>query len=334
MSGRSGDAVQARGILAVQKPNGMSGVRARVELPAENSAQSPPDSTPQGASVEGGDSAGRVSRVADQRAEAWSTCTQNYDVFAEAVTRPFAEDAVKLVRFAAGAQVLDVAAGTGSFALAAARRGAHVLATDFAPAMLAQLAEKSRAEGLLSVRTAVMDGQALQVESESFDVAGSLFGLMFFPNYDQGLRELLRVLKPGGQAVIGVWAAPARVELMRLLGEAAMAAMIEVPHSSGQPLWAPLSDAAQLPNRLRRLGFARAHVVVVRHMWAFEAAEYLAELLPTMTPAYAELVQLMDPQQRVVFCNALADGLRERQGDGPFALTTEGLIAVGTKARS
>jgi ubiquinone/menaquinone biosynthesis C-methylase UbiE len=270
--------------------------------------------------------------IADQRADAWSTCTE-YDVFAEAVTRPFAEDAVRLVKICPGCRTLDVAAGTGSFALAAARRGAHVLATDFAPAMLRKLEQKSDAEGLHNVRTEVMDGQALELEDASFDVAGSLFGLMFFPNYDQGLRELLRVLKPGGQAVIGVWAAPGRVELMRLLGEAAMAAMIDVPLSSGEPQWAPLSSASHLPERLRKLGFARAHVVVVRHMWAFEHAEYLAELLPTMTPAYAELVQLMTATQRQLFSAALADGLRDRQGDGPYALTTEGLIAVGTKAR-
>jgi SAM-dependent methyltransferase len=177
-----------------------------------------------------------------------------------------------------------------------------------------------------------MDGQALELEDASFDVAGSLFGLMFFPDHDRGMRELYRVLKPGGQAVVAVWAPPARVDLMGLLGEAAMSAMCDPPNSSGNPHWAALMDATKLSQRLRAAGFARAHVVVVRHMWAFDSAEYLADLLPTMTPAYAELVALMPEQQRRAFLDALSDALRQRQGDGPFALTSEGLIAVGTKA--
>jgi ubiquinone/menaquinone biosynthesis C-methylase UbiE len=254
-------------------------------------------------------------------------------VFAEAVTRPFAEDAIQLVRMPRHAQVLDVAAGTGTFAFAAARRGAEVLATDFSPAMIERLGNKCRALAMGNVRTAVMDGQALEIEDESFDVAGSLFGLMFFPDHDRGLRELLRVLRPGGQAVVAVWAAPKRVDLMGLLGEAAMMAMCDVPASSGTPHWAELMDSAPLTQRLRAVGFAHAHTIVVRHMWAFESAEYLAELLPSMTPAYAELVAQMPADQRRAFFAAVADALRRRQGDGPFALTSEGLIAVGTKQR-
>lgn len=270
--------------------------------------------------------------LADQSSEAWDRCTTSYDVFADAVTRPFAEDAIQLVRLRPGSRVLDVAAGTGSFALAAARRNASVMATDFSAAMIERLDHKCRHLKVDNVQTAVMDGQALELDDGSFDIAGSLFGLMFFPDHDKGLRELVRVLRPGGQAVVAVWAPPARVDLMGLLGEAAMAAMCDPPNSSGRPHWASLMDASKLSARLRLAGFAHAHVVVVRHMWAFDSAEYLAELLPTMTPAYAELVAQMPGGQRTAFFAALAEALRQRQGEGPFALTSEGLIAVGTKA--
>lgn len=269
---------------------------------------------------------------ADQRSRAWGNCTDAYDVFAEGVTRPFAEDAVRLVRWPANARVLDVAAGTGTFALTAADRAREVLATDFSMPMIERLESKCRARGIDNVLARVMDGQNLDLEDDGFDIVGSLFGLMFFPDHDRGLREMHRVLKPGGQAVVAIWAPPARVDLMCLLGEAAMAAMCDLPLTVGEPPWAQLMDPSKLPGRMRRAGFARAHVVIVRHVWAFDDVAHLAQLLPTMTPAFAELVEVMTEAQRATFFATLCETLADRQGDGPFALTSEGFLLVGKKA--
>src|SRR5205814_5243528 len=51
----------------------------------------------------------------------------------------------------------------------------------------------------------VGDGQKLPFESGAFDAAFSMFGLMFFPDRAAGLREMKRVLKPGGRAFVGSW---------------------------------------------------------------------------------------------------------------------------------
>ena len=251
--------------------------------------------------------------------------------FAAAVTRHFAEDAVRLVHLSPGARVLDVAAGTGVFTFAAAGRGAEVLATDFSAGMIEELQRQCAARGLSTVKTAVMDGQALSVADASFDVAASLFGLMFFRDHDRGLRELLRVLKPGGRAVVGTWAPPARGELFRLIGGAVMKVLPHLPASNTLPHWAALGDVAELRQRLLGVGFARAHVVSVTHVWTFESPEWLAEQLPAVSPAAEGLFAMMTATQREAFAQALVEDLRERQGDGPFAVTNEGLLAVGTK---
>ncbi len=267
----------------------------------------------------------------EERPEAWGSSAEAYDAFAEGLTRGFAEDAARLVRLREGSRVLDVAAGTGVFTFAAARRGAEVLATDFSAGMIDALQRKCVAQGLTTVKTAVMDGQALTVEDSSFDVVASLFGLMFFPDHDRGLRELLRVLKPGGQAVVATWAPPSRGELFRLVGGAVMKAMPQLPPPGKPPHWAALGDVDELRRRLLSVGFARAHVVSVTHVWTFESPEWLAQRLPSMSPASAGLFEAMTAAQRETFSQALVDELRERQAPGPFALTNEGLIAVGTK---
>jgi ubiquinone/menaquinone biosynthesis C-methylase UbiE len=266
------------------------------------------------------------------RSEAWGDCATAYELFAEGVTRPFAEDAVRLVKLGTGSRVLDVAAGTGAFALAAARQGAEVLATDFSAEMLSSLDEKCRRLGLTGVTTAEMDGQSLALPDASFDLAASLFGLMFFADHDRGLSELHRVLKPGGRAIVASWASPARVEMMRLLGDATMQAMISLPTAFEPPRWTALADARKLKQRLLGLGFARAHVVSVAHVWTFERAQHLAEILPLATPSSSALFNHLSAEERGRFVAALVDDLQARQGDGPYAVTNEAVIAVATKA--
>jgi ubiquinone/menaquinone biosynthesis C-methylase UbiE len=105
---------------------------------------------------------------------------------------------------AAGERVLDVAAGNGNVALAAARRGCEVTATDYVPALLDGTRARAAAEGLtMEVREA--DAEALPFADESFDVVVSTFGVMFTPNQEQSAAELLRVCRPGGRIGLTNW---------------------------------------------------------------------------------------------------------------------------------
>lgn len=250
-----------------------------------------------------------------------------YDVFAESVTRLFAEDAARLVRLGRGSRVIDVAAGTGAFTLAAARRGANVLATDFAPGMLAVLERRCAEQGLTTVKTSVMNGQALTVADSSFDVAASLFGLLFFPDHDQRLR----VLKPGGQAVVTVWAPPPRGEMQQIFGRALTKAIPDLPEPDEPPHTTALGDVDDLRQRLLSSGFARAHVVSVTHVWAFESPVWLADRMTAVAPPAVAFFETLPAAQQAAFKQAVVEDFRERQDDGPYAVTNEGLIAVGTK---
>ncbi len=121
----------------------------------------------------------------DQLPEGWTRAAAEYDTWFAPVTSRFAGDAVRLLEVGRGDRMLDVAAGTGAFTLAATSAGATVLAIDFAQGMVDLLSTKLAAAGLPAT-AARMDGQALELEDATFDAAGSLFGLMFFPDMDAG----------------------------------------------------------------------------------------------------------------------------------------------------
>jgi len=101
-------------------------------------------------------------------------------------------------------RVLDVAAGNGNATLAAARRFARVISTDYVPHLLEKGAVRAKAEGL-DVQFRAADAEALPFEDGSFDVALSTFGAMFAPDQDKTARELVRVVRGGGRIGMANW---------------------------------------------------------------------------------------------------------------------------------
>jgi ubiquinone/menaquinone biosynthesis C-methylase UbiE len=101
-------------------------------------------------------------------------------------------------------RVLDVAAGNGNATLAAARRFAEVVSTDYVGALLEHGRRRAEAERL-PVTFQEADAEALPFADASFDVVLSTFGVMFAPNQEQAASELLRVCRRGGRIGLANW---------------------------------------------------------------------------------------------------------------------------------
>jgi ubiquinone/menaquinone biosynthesis C-methylase UbiE len=101
-------------------------------------------------------------------------------------------------------RVLDVAAGNGNATLAAARRFADVVSTDYVDALLDRGRERARAERL-EITFQQADAEALPFPDASFDVVLSTFGVMFTPRQEQSARELMRVCRPSGKIGLANW---------------------------------------------------------------------------------------------------------------------------------
>jgi SAM-dependent methyltransferase len=128
------------------------------------------------------------------------------------------ESLAEAVDIGAGELVLDVAAGNGNAALAAARRGGLVTATDYVDELLGRAGDRASADGL-AIELVPADAEDLPFDDGTFDVVLSTFGVMFAPQPEVAASELLRVTRPGGRIGLANWTPDGFVgQMFRIVG--------------------------------------------------------------------------------------------------------------------
>lgn len=109
----------------------------------------------------------------------------------------------KAIRQIRGEDILDIACGTGDFAIAIARKlRCRVTGVDISEGMLEQMRRKIAREGVPGVTAETGDCAAMRFSDCKFDSVTVAFGVRNFEDRPQCLREILRVLKPGGRFVM------------------------------------------------------------------------------------------------------------------------------------
>jgi SAM-dependent methyltransferase len=168
------------------------------------------------------------------------------------------ESLCEAVDVAAGWRVLDVAAGNGNAALAAARRGAEVTAIDFVEGLLQRAERRAEADGL-HLDTRVADAEDLPFDDADFDCVLSTFGVMFTPNPQRAAAEVLRVCRPGGRIGLANWTPDGFVgRMFKIVGQ----------HAAPPPgVPSPLAWGTE--ERLRELFGASARVDIRRRQFIF-----------------------------------------------------------------
>src|SRR4051794_3419422 len=126
---------------------------------------------------------------------------------------PVAEHVVALAGLQAGERVVDVACGTGNAALLAARAGAVATGIDSA-ARLVGVAGTRAAQARLDATFLVGDAHELPFADGAFDVALSVFGIVFADDAPRAFAELLRVVRPGGRALVSAWVPAGAIDAM------------------------------------------------------------------------------------------------------------------------
>jgi len=266
--------------------------------------------------------------------EAWNRIAPGYDRTNTPTQMWLANEGLQRAGLRAGMSFLDVAAGSGSLSIPAARRGARVLATDQSPVMLELLRARAGSEAL-EIETRVMDGQALELADGQFDVAGSQFGVMLFPDMPKGIREMARVVKPGGRVLMHAYGDPHRIEFLGFF----IGALRSVrPGFSGPPTDpTPLPFQLQDPDRLRveliDAGLKDVKVETVTETTPFRNGAELWDWIVWSNPIVDMVLGCLSltPDELAAARRALDARVRERGAGGAAKLSNPVHIGTGTK---
>jgi len=236
------------------------------------------------------------------------------------------ETLCEAVDLRSGEKVLDVAAGNGNAALAAARRYADVTASDYVPELLLHAARRAETDGL-PLATRVADAEKLPFADGAFDVVLSTFGVMFAPDQERAAAELLRVTRSGGRIGLANWTPEGFIgELFRVVGRF-------VPPPPGvQP-----ASAWGTETRLVTLFGPQARSIRAErrnYMFRFESAEHWITIFRTYYgPVHKAFAALDDAAQQALHA-ALIELLEryDRGGSGSLVVPGEYLEVVIERA--
>ena len=225
----------------------------------------------------------------------------------------------------AGRRLLDVAAGNGNAALAAARRGCEVTATDYVPRLLELAGERAAADRLsLTLQTA--DAEALPYADATFDYVTSTFGVMFTPDHARAAAEMARVCRPGGRIGLANWTPDGFIgQLFKTIGR-------HVPPPAGlksPALWGTRAHLEQLFGTTAAAMRTEAMHFVFRYRSPLHWLDVFKTYYGPVLKAYAALA----PTAQAALTNDLLELIARfnRATDGALVVPSEYLEIVVTR---
>ena len=247
--------------------------------------------------------------------------------------RDFAEATQRMLEAAGlvpGNHVLDIGAGTGDQSLLAARRvgpDGFVLATDISAEMLGITARVAQQEGLTTLTTRVMDAQQLDLQDNAFDAVICRLALMLIPNPKLALREIRRVLKPGGKLAALVWSAPENNPLFAL----PLAIVATYARGASSPLPDPfaLSDPRVFERELTEAGFDEVKTRALPFQSHYASLDAFLQSTASRLTA-GVMGQLSKPEQQYLV-GEVRQALSQFEGSHGLVAPAELLLGVGSK---
>ena len=221
-------------------------------------------------------------------------------------------------------RVLDVAAGNGNATLAAARRFAKVVSTDYVGTLLDRGRERAEADRL-AVTFQQADAENLPFADASFDVVLSTFGVMFTPDHQRAASELLRVCRVGGKIGLANWTPESFIgRVFKVIGR-------HVPPPAGlksPALWGTKDHLAAL------FGLRVAVAAATRQfVFRYKSPAHWVEVFRTFYGPVLKAFAAMDVEARQSLEQDLLDLIAEFNvaADGTLVIPSDYLEAVITK---
>ncbi|MDH5389181.1 MAG: methyltransferase domain-containing protein [Gammaproteobacteria bacterium] len=259
----------------------------------------------------------------------WNLVAEGYAETTSKMFEGYAKAAINLTKMNSGSHVLDVACGPGTLPMLIHKRCQTVKAIDFADQMVSIFRNAISNASIDNIDVTCGDAQNLPYEDESFDIAFSMFGLMFFPDRSKGYSEIYRTLKPGGEVVISSWAPVADSPAMKMMFGAVRALNPEIPEP--QTVIDSLENDSYFKNELEQAGFRNIVIHRITEEYYIDSIAKLWEELVKGSAPIAMMKKNMSPEawkeKEEIALGFITNSLPEL----PVSLTSDAWLGYGIK---
>lgn len=263
-------------------------------------------------------------------AEAWYRWSSTLNEWLGKAT----EKMLEMAEVASGHRVLDVAAGAGEQSITTAKKvgaSGYVLATDISSNILEYAKQMVQQAGLNNIDTKVMDGENLTLEDESFDAVISRVGLIYFPDQQRALKEMLRVLKPGGKVAAIVYSTPDKNKFFSVPVSIIRNRAKLPPPLPGQPGPFSLGAEGVIEQAFRQAGFINVQSELVDSPLQLTSASECVRFEKESFGALHQMMSSLSDNEKEAVWEEIEGELKKFESETGFTGPCEMVVAVGQK---
>jgi SAM-dependent methyltransferase len=228
---------------------------------------------------------------------------------------------------------LDVASGTGEPGLTIAALAAHgrVTLTDIAPEMLAAADRRAAARHLTNIEVRECSVDDLPFDDATFDSVSCRFGLMFFPDLDEAMAEIVRVLKPAGRVCAAVWAESAANPWATIPAAAIASEVGASPPAPDAPGMFRCAARGSMVSLFERAGLHDVEEWDVPTALVTDSPEQYWQLLTELTAPVVDTLDRVDAAARRRIADTVIAGAQAYASGGVVRLPGKARCVAGTK---
>jgi ubiquinone/menaquinone biosynthesis C-methylase UbiE len=271
----------------------------------------------------------------NQHEEARAKAAMTYNTAADYFDHPvssfwhcFGRQTIERIGLKPGERVLDVCSGSGGSVLPAAERvgpDGNVVAVDLADRLIALAEAKAAAKRLENIEFRVADMLDLGYPDESFDAVVCVFGIFFVPDMQAAIRELWRMVKPGGRLAITTWGPDLFEPANSAFWDAVGAVRPELQRSFNP--WERISEPSGLQDMLAKSGVHTGHIIAESGSHPLQSPEDWWKI--AMGSGYRGTLEQLDAES---FTQVRTTNLSRLHEEQVQAITTNVVYAIAGKS--
>ena len=262
----------------------------------------------------------------------WNAMAEKFDLWVPFI-KPVGDKMLAAIKINEGDYVLDVASGTGEPALSLAKEMQNkirLIGTDAMEGMVKVAQSKAFEFGFDQVQFKTMPAEKLDFAENTFDKIICRFGVMLFQDPQQGLKEMHRVLKPGGHFVLAVWNTPETMPIMNWSYQVFKGKIDDAILPAIEKLTS-MSGVGVMDNLLEEAGFSEYEIKTEHLDYKFDSFQQYWDLVEASDILKMQLDALPEGLKPSVQ-NELAQFAREHeQPGGQLSVPHQYLLVIGKK---